>query len=195
MKLVKILSDKVQIRSDYKEFDDVRINDLIAVSDGEVELVTMVNTLTDIDTENEEEIGENDYILEHSSTKMLECSIIGTVKDGTFQKAIDKYPTMKVSAHRISKEEFASMLSRYTEGFCIGEYSAYEFPAYVDGNKFFQRHACIVGNTGAGKSETVAKILEQTSKLPGANVIVFDIHGEYKELSYCLLYTSDAADE
>ena len=184
MKLVKILSDKVQIRSDYKEFDDVRINDLIAVSDGEVELVTMVNTLTDIDTENEEEIGENDYILEHSSTKMLECSIIGTVKDGTFQKAIDKYPTMKVSAHRISKEEFASMLSRYTEGFCIGEYSAYEFPAYVDGNKFFQRHACIVGNTGAGKSETVAKILEQTSKLPGANVIVFDIHGEYKELSY-----------
>lgn len=35
MKLVKILSDKVQIRSDYKEFDDVRINDLIAVSDGE----------------------------------------------------------------------------------------------------------------------------------------------------------------
>lgn len=137
MKLVKILSDKVQIRSDYKEFDDVRINDLIAVSDGEVELVTMVNTLTDIDTENEEEIGENDYILEHSSTKMLECSIIGTVKDGTFQKAIDKYPTMKVSAHRISKEEFASMLSRYTEGFCIGEYSAYEFPAYVDGNKFF----------------------------------------------------------
>ena len=184
MKLVKILSDKVQIRSDYKEFDDVRINDLIAVSDGEVELVTMVNTLTDIDTENEEEIGENDYILEHSSTKMLECSIIGTVKDGTFQKAIDKYPTMKISAHRISKEEFASMLSRYTEGFCIGEYSAYEFPAYVDGNKFFQRHACIVGNTGAGKSETVAKILEQTSKLPGANVIVFDIHGEYKELSY-----------
>lgn len=53
MKLVKILSDKVQIRSDYKEFDDVRINDLIAVSDGDVELVTMVNTLTDIDTEDE----------------------------------------------------------------------------------------------------------------------------------------------
>ena len=184
MKLVKILSDKVQIRSDYKEFDDVRINDLIAVSDGDVELVTMVNTLTDIDTEDEGEIGENDYILEHSSTKMMECSIIGTVKNGTFQKAIDKYPTMKVSAHRISKEEFASMLSRYTEGFCIGEYTAYEFPAFVDGNKFFQRHACIVGNTGAGKSETVAKILEQTSKLPGANVIVFDIHGEYKELSY-----------
>lgn len=39
MKLVKILSDKVQIRSDYKEFDDVRINDLIAVSDGDGNVV------------------------------------------------------------------------------------------------------------------------------------------------------------
>ena len=184
MKLIKILSDMVQIRSDYKEFDDVRINDLISVSDGDVELVTMVNALTDTDTEENEDIGENDYILEHSSMKMLECSIIGTVKDGTFQKAIDRYPTMKVNAHRITKEEFASMLSKYTDGFCLGKYTAYDFPAYVDGNKFFQRHACIVGNTGAGKSETVAKILEQTSKLQGANVIVFDIHGEYKNLSY-----------
>ena len=46
MKMIKILNDKVQIRSDYKEFDDVRINDLISVTDGEVELVTMVNALT-----------------------------------------------------------------------------------------------------------------------------------------------------
>ncbi len=184
MKLIKIMSDKVQIRSDYKEFDDIRINDLVSVSDGDVELVTMVNALTDTDTEDDTDIGENDYILEKSSMKMLECSILGTVKNGSFQKAIDKYPTMKVNAHRISREEFASMLSKYTQGFRIGEYTAYKFPAYVDGNKFFQRHACIVGNTGAGKSETVAKILEQTSRLPGANVIVFDIHGEYKDLSY-----------
>ena len=42
----------------------------------------------------------------------------------------------------------------------------------------------IVGNTGCGKSETVAKILEETAKLPGANLVVFDIHGEYSQLSY-----------
>lgn len=184
MKLIKILSDKVQIRSDYKEFDDVRINDLIAVSDGDVELVTVVNALTDIDTEDNEGIGENDYILEHSSMKVLECSIIGMVKNGKFEKAIDRYPTMKVNAHKIEADEFAAMLSKHISGFCIGEYTAYKFPAYVDGNKFFQRHSCVLGNTGAGKSETVARILEQTSRLSGANVIVFDIHGEYKNLSY-----------
>lgn len=184
MKLIRILSDRVQIRSDYKEFDDVRINDLISVSDGDVELVTMVNALTDTDAEDEPEIDDNDYIMERGSVKMLECSIIGTVKDGSFEKAVDRYPTMRVEAHRIGREEFVSMLKKYMDGFYIGDYTAYGIPAYVDGNKFFQRHSCVVGNTGAGKSETVAKILEQVSKLPGANVIVFDIHGEYRNLSY-----------
>ena len=184
MKLVKILNDKVQIRSDYKEFEDVRINDLILVFDEDVKLVTMVTALKDTDMENKEEIEENDYILERSSTKMVECSIIGTVKDGVFKKAIDRYPTMRVKAHKVTQLEFAGMLSKYTTGLLLGEYTTYDFPAYVDGNKFFQRHACIVGNTGAGKSETVAKILEQISLLSGANVIVFDIHGEYRNLSY-----------
>lgn len=184
MKLIKILSDRVQIRSDYKEFDDVRLNDLISVSDGDVELVTMVNALTDTDAEDEPDFDENDYITEHNSVKMLDCSIIGTVKNGNFEKSVDRYPTMKVEAHRIDRDEFALMLSKYTDGFYIGDYTAYGLPAFVDGNKFFQRHSCVVGNTGAGKSETVAKILEQVSVLPGANVIVFDIHGEYRGLSY-----------
>jgi hypothetical protein len=42
----------------------------------------------------------------------------------------------------------------------------------------------VLGNTGSGKSETVAKILENVKDLPGANVVVFDIHGEYRDLSF-----------
>lgn len=84
----------------------------------------------------------------------------------------------------ISAVEFKEMLGSGIRGFRIGEYAAYGCDAVVDGNKFFQRHACIVGNTGCGKSETVAKILEETAKLPGANLVVFDIHGEYSQLAY-----------
>ena len=51
--------------------------------------------------------------------------------------------------------------------------------AWIDGNKFFQRHAVIVGSTGSGKSWSVAHILEQVARLPNANAILFDIHGEY----------------
>ena len=54
--------------------------------------------------------------------------------------------------------------------------------ANLDGNKFFQRHAVIVGGTGSGKSWTVANILEKASKLQSVNAIIFDLHGEYKPL-------------
>jgi len=60
--------------------------------------------------------------------------------------------------------------------------------AYLDGNKFFQRHAAILGSTGSGKSWTVASILEQANKLPNSNIIVFDLHGEYQSLSFARKY-------
>lgn len=74
------------------------------------------------------------------------------------------------------KTEHALEMGRYT----IDESAK----AYLDGNKLFQRHASLLGSTGSGKSWTVASILEQAAKLPSANLIVFDLHGEYRELSY-----------
>lgn len=55
--------------------------------------------------------------------------------------------------------------------------------AFLNGNKFFQRHAVIVGSTGSGKSWSVARILEQVAQLKSANAILFDIHGEYTPLN------------
>ena len=183
MKLVKILSDSVQIRTNVSEFQNVRINDLLEVSDGTVRLVTMVTGLTD--TDSEERLGETDFLGEITGIKTIDCTIIGSLKDGRFVKSLDDYPTTDVQIFKIDLREFAHMIAPQEEDcFKLGRYVAYDVPAWVNGNKFFQRHACIVGNTGCGKSETVAKILEETAKLPGANVIVFDIHGEYSALSY-----------
>ena len=55
--------------------------------------------------------------------------------------------------------------------------------AYLNANKFFQRHALIVGSTGSGKSFTTARILEEMSLLTHPSGIVFDIHGEYKSMA------------
>lgn len=182
MKLVKILSDSVQIRTNLSEFKNIRINDLLSVSDGWVTLVTMVTGL--MDTDSEERLGEEDFLGAITGIKTIDCTIIGSLKNGKFVKALDEYPTTNVQITPISVPEFQMMLGNDCRGFRIGTYAAYECDAVVDGNKFFQRHACIVGNTGSGKSETVAKILEETAKLPGANLVVFDIHGEYSRLSY-----------
>ena len=74
------------------------------------------------------------------------------------------------------KTEHSLEIGRYT----IDEKAA----AYLDGNKFFQRHASLLGSTGSGKSWSVAAILEQAANLSSSNLIVFDLHGEYSELSY-----------
>lgn len=181
MKLVKICSDKIQIKTNDIEFHGVKINDLMSVSDGDATLVTSVSQLTDTDCEIADENMFDDYV---PSLKIIECDIIGSLQDGNYIRAIDRYPTTNVTVNLITDSDFKSMISKYENGFKIGRYANYNCDAYINGNKFFQKHACIVGNTGSGKSETVSNILGNASKLKSANIIVFDIHGEYSKLSY-----------
>lgn len=186
MKLVKILPEKIQIRTDDAEFENARLNDLISVSDGEVELVTMITAITDNDVETQMDDNAIMEELHQPSLKVIECSILGSVIDDSFKQQIDRYPSTNVQIEKVCESYFGSMLVDFSvkAGLGIGNYSSYDFPAWIDGNKFYQRHSCIVGNTGCGKSETVAKIVEETAKLPGANIVIFDIHGEYSQLSY-----------
>jgi len=85
-------------------------------------------------------------------------------------------------------EIFMSVLSESGKGTYSLELGTYVIDdtakAYLDGNKFFQRHAAILGSTGSGKSWTVASVLECAAELPTANLIVFDLHSEYRKLSY-----------
>jgi uncharacterized protein len=55
--------------------------------------------------------------------------------------------------------------------------------AIVSGDRFFQRHASILGSTGSGKSWTVALIMERASRLLHPNLILLDMHGEYSPLA------------
>ena len=182
MKLIKIFTDHIQLKTNDTEFNSIRINDLLSVFDGDVELVVSVDSLTDTDAETG--IDEDDLILDPVSMKVIECSIIGSVVDERFVKAIDSYPTTAVMVRKIEENDLNIILGGSAKGWLrIGKYASYNNSAWLDGNRLFQRHSCIVGNTGSGKSETLAKILEETSKLPGANIILFDIHGEYSGLS------------
>lgn len=186
MKLVKILPDKIQIRTDDADFSNARLNDLISVSDGEVELVTMITAITDNDVETQ--MDENAIMeeLQQPSLKVIECSILGSkLPNGRFSQQIDYYPSTDVEITNIDTHKLLGMLvSDCTSVFKIGKYAGYDVSAWIDGNKFYQRHSCIVGNTGCGKSETVTKIIEETANNTNCNIVIFDIHGEYSQLSY-----------
>ena len=187
MKLVKMLSDKIQIRTDDSEFTNARLNDLISVSDGEAELVTMIIAITDNDVETQMDDNAIMEEFQQPSLKVIECSILGSVIDGIFKQQIDRYPSVDADIKKIDNTYFYSIMcntDNLFQSFAIGTYAGYDLKATINGNKFYQRHSCIVGNTGCGKSETVTKIIEETAKLPGANIVIFDIHGEYSQLSY-----------
>lgn len=189
MKLVKILPDKIQIRTDDAEFKNARLNDLISVSDGEVELITMITAITDNDVETQMDDNAIMEELQQPSLKVIECSILGSVIDGEFKQQIDRYPSTDAKIKKISNFELDAILAvdSFLKGggsFLVGKYAGYNTPAYIDGNKFYQRHSCIVGNTGCGKSETVTKIIEETANNTNCNIVIFDIHGEYSQLSY-----------
>ncbi len=186
MKLVKILPDKIQIKTDDAEFKNSRLNDLISVSDGEVELVTMITAITDNDAETQMDDNAVLAELEEVSLKVIECSILGSVVDGRFKQQIDRYPSTDVYIGKMDKHTLLSVLKSDNPKalFKIGNYAGYDIGAWISGNKFYQRHSCIVGNTGCGKSETVTKIIEETANNTKCNIVIFDIHGEYSNLSY-----------
>ena len=148
----------------------------------------MITAITDNDVETQ--MDENTIMeeLQQPSMKVIECSILGSVIDGEFKRQIGHYPSTDVTIKEIAEHEFGVMLAvdAVLKGgfFQIGKYAEYDTLAYLDGNKFYQRHSCIVGNTGCGKSETVTKIIEETANNTNCNIVIFDIHGEYSKLSY-----------
>lgn len=107
-------------------------------------------------------------------------------KKNVFKRTLDTVPEIEAKCFPIDGENITKFMQtistkeNYKIPLSIGKYSIDEnAEAFLDGDKLFQRHAVIVGSTGSGKSWCVAKIIEQIAKLPMANSILFDIHGEY----------------
>ena len=126
----------------------------------------------------------------------VKVTLVGTVGLTTanktrFSRSLVQVPEIDGACHILRDAQLQRFMELLSEGgktahsLEIGRYTIDEKAvAYLDGNKLFQRHASLLGSTGSGKSWSVAAILEQAAKLPSANLIVFDLHGEYRELSY-----------
>ena len=112
------------------------------------------------------------------------------LENNVFQRILESVPEIDAKCYPIEGDDLTnfmhviSEISKESNPLEIGTYSLSEdAKALINGNKFFQRHAIIVGSTGSGKSWTTATILEQMEKLPSANAILFDIHGEYAPIN------------
>lgn len=145
----------------------------------------------DITEEYKEEM-ENDLYV---SSDVIQVSLIGTYKtaDGDkknqFKRGIDTFPQITHNCYSIYGDNlklFMNIISDEVSAekqLVIGKFAIdNNATAILDGDKFFQRHASILGSTGSGKSWCVANLIEEASKLNCPNIVVFDMHGEYKSL-------------
>jgi len=127
---------------------------------------------------------------------VLRASLVGTYRsiDGTvrnrFKRGADSFPQIDRECFLIeggNLQRFMGLLGagldeeqRLELGHFVVDRSA---AAIANGDRFFQRHAAILGSTGSGKSCAVSLILERAYARKYANLVVFDIHGEYASLA------------
>lgn len=163
-----------------------RLGSYVRVEQGAIRVIAIVSRMTErekLPTGSQgEAAAEEDR--EPLAARTIQLVPIGSLNSqGEFERGVSAYPTTGAEVHAISREELAKMFRRFEErGYDVGSLSSNtELRAHLDPSPLFGRHCAVVGQTGAGKSWTVASLLQKAVKLmPRAHVILLDLHGEYR---------------
>lgn len=152
----------------------------------------IVRSLKEAKAMGEDESVDGETIFEEN---IVRITLIGThidrrdTEQNVFRRTLETVPEIDANCFAMEGNNltnFMQIIANVSDDgnrLKLGTYTLDEnADAYLNGNKFFQRHAIIVGSTGSGKSWTTARILDQVAGLPNANALVFDLHGEYKPL-------------
>lgn len=122
--------------------------------------------------------------------RIIEVSIMGILNDNMFKRGLIDIPLVFSDVYILTDEEIRKIFE-FSESkdsaICVGAINDYkEEKLYVAANSLFASHIGIFGNTGSGKSNTLAKIYTQCFQrykdLPGfskSKFLLIDFNGEY----------------
>jgi hypothetical protein len=109
---------------------------------------------------------------------------------GTFRVGAAHQPRIHAGCYLVEGEDLRRLMDCISddvlpeERLILGRYGDNDgAEAVANGNRMFQRHLAILGNSGAGKSWAVALLLERAARLQNASLVVLDLHGEYGPLA------------
>ena len=120
--------------------------------------------------------------------KQMTINIVGEIKNNQFYPGGSSKPSFKSNIRMISLPELELIFGKQTSGHgytFFGYSNVYQnYRINVDINRFFNQHFAIIGNSGSGKSCTVASIVQNlftsTTTVPlKSNIVLFDAFGEY----------------
>ena len=118
---------------------------------------------------------------------IMQVSLVGEIRNNKFLFGDITKPSFKAGCYLIDDNILNIILnSDAPNTITLGK--SYIYPTYdikLDVGNFFSNHFAILGNSGSGKSYSVAKILQsvfyQCKSLPFySNIFLFDAYGEYQ---------------
>ncbi|MDK1725810.1 ATP-binding protein [Dellaglioa algida] len=183
------------IENEKKGQHSAMIGELIAISSKQM-LEFTIASITDI---RRTYVSSSDYEdtsqLDDGILNQIEATFLGSLstvagtKNNVFRRGIKNFPTLGGKVYSFSSYNLTNFMNSISQSsndltLRLGRYAIDSMSqANLNGDSFFQRHAAILGSTGSGKSWLVSKLLEEASKLMFSNMLVFDMHGEYRPLS------------
>jgi uncharacterized protein len=168
--------------------EDVLVGQLgsyVAVKQRDVHIIAIVTRMTEqeaLATPTIETPGDLAARLPFAKRVARLAPVGSILTDGQFERGVARYPTTGAEVHAIGSAEVATMFDRFqSKGLAVGTLASHpSLKVCLDPTSLFGRHCAILGQTGSGKSWTVASILQKTIEvMPRAHVILLDLHGEY----------------
>ena len=140
-------------------------------------------------------------LIKPNSKRQVYLNLIGEIVEDKFYFGVSKMPLIFSTVYMVSQKELITMLEVGKEEVTIDEGSdktravlltigkSVIFPDYdvkINIDKFFGFHFAVFGNTGAGKSNTVARVLQnifekRNYSAKGAKFVIIDSNGEYNK--------------
>lgn len=124
--------------------------------------------------------------------RIIDVSIVGVLNDGHFQRGLIDIPLVFSDVYMLTDIEVQKIFefsSDLSASVCIGSINDYkEEKLFISANSLFASHIGIFGNTGSGKSNTLAKIYTECfhrfKGMPGfakSRFLLIDFNGEYTQ--------------
>lgn len=201
---VRNLRIKIQVEKDMNHstliyngeiIKNLTVNGFIIIRKGIIDLIGKIDAEYIEDLLNTDNFNKDERFNTGSILRILEVQIIGYMENGTFDSGIKHMPMIGNIAYIPTKnqvesiylqntqEEFDSSANKFLSlGSTLNENIEVSFPI----NSFIASHLGVFGNTGSGKSNTVAKIYEDLFKKVNIEKIkdksefhLLDFNGEY----------------
>ncbi|MDP3103798.1 MAG: DUF853 family protein [Candidatus Methanoperedens sp.] len=164
-----------------------RLGSYMRITQGAIIVIAMVSRMTEKEILSPlPSVGEDAApTAEAFAQRTIQLVPIGCVgSDGTFERGISFYPTTGAEVHAIASAELDTLFLKFREKhYDVGAVSSNPTTrVYLDPSPLFGRHCAILGQTGSGKSWTIASLLQKAVLLmPRAHIVLLDLHGEYKK--------------